>query len=33
MRNEDVIELFDLVREGMFVNIIEPGTIRSGEKE
>lgn len=31
MRNEDVIELFDMVREGMYVNIIEPDTIRSGD--
>lgn len=31
MRNEDVIELFDMVREGMYVNIIEPDTISSGD--
>lgn len=33
MRNKDVAELFDLVREGMYVNIIEPDTTRSGGKK
>ncbi|MDX9780934.1 MAG: L,D-transpeptidase, partial [bacterium] len=32
MRNADIIELFDRVREGSYVNIIEPDTLRSGEE-